>query len=53
VLGVYEPMIVLADADARETSLLIERDTTAIDALSACYHRACYYEADSQGQAGD
>jgi hypothetical protein len=40
VIGVYEPMIVLHDGHARETSRAAEGDDSLH--LGACYHRACF-----------
>jgi hypothetical protein len=40
VIGVYEPIVVLVDGDARQTSLAASdgHDFEGAD----CYHRACY-----------
>ena len=40
VIGVYEPMIVLADGQARNTSRAAEKDTAS--PVGECYHHACY-----------
>jgi len=40
VIGVYEPMIVLAEGEPRKTSRLREPD-----AVGDRYHDACYVEA--------
>lgn len=40
VIGVYEPLVALADGRARETSVAAE--TLSADSAAACYHRACY-----------
>ena len=40
VIGVYEPLIALAEGRARETSLAAE--PAAADWTADCYHRACY-----------
>jgi len=42
VIGVYEPIVVLAEGDSRETSLLNEPREQP---LGDCYHRACFHEA--------
>ncbi len=46
VIGVYEPMIVLTDGEARSTSRAAERDSG--DPLDECYHRSCYAQAYGQ-----
>jgi hypothetical protein len=40
VIGVYEPMILVRDGHARETSRAAEGDDSL--QLGACYHRACF-----------
>lgn len=45
VIGVYEPMIVLKDGQAHETSRAVEQDTGPI---GECYHQECY--AQVQGE---
>jgi hypothetical protein len=40
VIGVYEPMIVLADGQARNTSRAAEPDDR--EPVGECYHRACF-----------
>lgn len=40
VIGVYEPMIVLAEGEARKTSRLNEDDTAG-----DCFHHACFVQA--------
>ncbi len=40
VIGVYEPMIVLADGQARNTSRATEQDNR--EPVGECYHRACF-----------
>ena len=40
VIGVYEPMVLLVEGDARETSLAASGSDTVETA--DCYHRACY-----------
>jgi hypothetical protein len=40
VIGVYEPMVVLTDEQARSTSRAAAQDDGAL--IGACYHRACY-----------
>jgi hypothetical protein len=51
VIGMYEPMIVLADGDVRESSRTAEKDSPL--AMGACYHRACYVEASDQDPDGE
>ena len=47
VIGVYEPMVVLAEGEARETSVLNE----ALEGpLGDCYHRRCFDEAHGPGR---
>jgi hypothetical protein len=46
VIGVYEPMIVLTDGQARNTSRAAEKSTAR--PLGECYHHACYREAHGQ-----
>jgi hypothetical protein len=46
VIGVYEPMIVLAHGQARNTSRAAEQDDREL--VGECYHRACYAEAHDQ-----
>ena len=43
VIGVYEPMIVLTDGQARNTSRAAEKDTAP--PVGECYHHACYRQA--------
>jgi hypothetical protein len=51
VIGVYEPLVVLVDGRARETSRALEPDTG--DQAGAYYHRACYQRtADAELPAG-
>ena len=40
VIGVYEPMIVLTDGQARNTSRAAEPDERGF--RGECYHRACF-----------
>lgn len=40
VIGVYEPLIALADGRARETSLAAE--AASADYNTDCFHRTCY-----------
>jgi hypothetical protein len=40
VIGVYEPMIVLTDGQARNTSRAAEPDERG--SRGECYHRACF-----------
>jgi len=44
-------MVVLAEAEARETSLLLELEAGAVGSLGACYHRDCYDEASGQSDS--
>jgi hypothetical protein len=46
VIGVYEPMIVLADGQARSTSRAAEPDHG--EPVGECYHRACYTQVHGQ-----
>jgi hypothetical protein len=47
VIGVYEPMIVLADGRARRTSRAGEQNPGAH--LGECYHHACYARTHGEG----
>jgi hypothetical protein len=40
VIGVYEPLVMLVDGRARETSRALEPATDG--RVGDCYHRACY-----------
>ncbi|MGD0455392.1 MAG: hypothetical protein ABSB69_17535 [Solirubrobacteraceae bacterium] len=40
VIGVYEPLVALAEGRVCETSLAATADCVDPDAI--CYHRACY-----------
>jgi hypothetical protein len=40
VIGVYEPMVVLASGQLRNTSRAAEQDYEP--SVGECYHRACY-----------
>jgi len=46
VIGVYEPMIVLSDGQARNTSRAAEPDERGLG--GECYHHACYTQAHGQ-----
>jgi hypothetical protein len=46
VIGVYEPMIVLSDGRAHNTSRAAGQDDR--EPVGECYHRACYTEAHGQ-----
>jgi len=46
VIGVYEPMIVLTDREARSTSRAAEHHSG--EPVGECYHHACYAQAYSQ-----
>jgi hypothetical protein len=46
VIGVYEPMIVLTDGQARSTSRAAEQGGRGL--VGECYHHACYAEAHGQ-----
>jgi hypothetical protein len=46
VIGLYEPMIVLADGEARRTSRAAEHDRGEL--VGECYHHACYAQAYGQ-----
>ncbi len=50
VIGVYEPMVVHAEGESRETSLLNEQPDGPI---GDCYHRPCFYQARRQGRLVD
>jgi hypothetical protein len=41
VIGVYEPMVVVVDRQAHETSLAVEGESAEL-AGALRYHRACY-----------
>jgi hypothetical protein len=43
VIGVYEPMIVLDNGRARDTSRAAEQDDAGL--VGECYHSACYAQA--------
>jgi len=47
VIGTYEPMIVLEDGDARETSKVADQKATS--EWSEYYHHACYLADRSAG----
>jgi hypothetical protein len=49
VIGVYEPMIVLAGGEARKTSKAAEHGTRPPG--SECYHHACYAQAHGEDRA--
>jgi len=51
VIGVYEPLIALAEGRARETSLAAEPG--AADRGDSHYHRACYEHRRCAGAAGE
>jgi hypothetical protein len=40
VIGVYEPMIVIADGQARKTARAAEKESVSPD--GKCYHDACH-----------
>jgi hypothetical protein len=40
VIGVYEPMIVIADGQTRNTARAAEKESVPPD--GKCYHDACY-----------
>ena len=42
VIGVYEPLVTLADGHPRETSRALELVTPEHHVDGACYHRACF-----------
>jgi hypothetical protein len=46
VIGVYEPMIVLTDGQARNTSRAAEQDNGPL--VGECYHHACNTQAHGQ-----
>jgi hypothetical protein len=48
VIGAYEPLIVLLDGLARDTSKAAETDDGG--PLGECYHRACYTQAHEQAE---
>ena len=50
MIGSFEPIVVFAEAEVRETSLLLERARTGNSGapIGACYHRACYREANPE-----
>jgi hypothetical protein len=49
VIGVYEPMVVLADGHTRETSAAREPEAFASD--HECYHRVCFEEMQAERPA--
>lgn len=49
VVGVYEPMIVVADGDAHRTSLAAS-GRAAVEAAE-CYYAACYLDPADTAQA--
>jgi hypothetical protein len=48
VIGVYEPMIVLTDGRARNTSRAAEQDDR--EPVGECYHDACYTQVHGERQ---
>jgi hypothetical protein len=48
VIGVYEPMIVLTDGQARNTSRAAKKDTAR--PVGECYHHACYTQVHGERQ---
>jgi hypothetical protein len=42
VIGTYEPMIVVAEAGARKTTLKLELELEAGGPTSSCFHYACF-----------
>ena len=44
VIGTYEPMVVHAEGEARETSVVREES----EPIGDCYHRECFREAYGQ-----
>jgi hypothetical protein len=48
-IGVYEPMVVVTEAQARTTSRAAEPG--AGELLGDCYHSACYLEAHGEDSA--
>jgi hypothetical protein len=51
VIGVYEPLIELADGRVRESSLASEAPSAGRE--SGFYHRACYKRGHSAGPPGE
>jgi hypothetical protein len=47
VIGVHELMVVFAEGESRETSLLNEQ---AEGPVGDCYHRRCFHEAHDEGR---
>lgn len=45
-IGVYEPLVVLADDEARETSRAAE--PRALEPGVRCYHRSCFERTDDR-----
>jgi hypothetical protein len=43
VIGAYEPMVVLVEGEARNTSRAVERAVR--DPVGECYHHDCYRQA--------
>lgn len=43
VIGAYEPLVVLAEGRARETSRAAEPDVQGL--IGECYHGACFLDA--------
>lgn len=48
VIGVYEPMVVLTDGQARNTSRAAEQDDR--EPVGECYHQACYTQVGGERQ---
>jgi hypothetical protein len=53
VIGVYEPLVTLADGQPRETSRALELGNAEHRTDGACYHRSCYEHLDSADQLGE
>lgn len=50
VIGVYEPMVVVTDGEARNTSRAAEEHPGGLD---ECYHHACYLQGHGEDPVGD
>lgn len=53
VIGVYEPLVTLADGHPRETSRALELDAPDRHTDGACYHRACFERVGAEGLTSD
>ncbi|HME03914.1 MAG TPA: hypothetical protein VKG38_12910 [Solirubrobacteraceae bacterium] len=50
VIGMYEPMVVLCDGQARDSSRSVEPDGGGLG--SECYHRDCFVRVHGERRSG-